>query len=543
MNLKELTAKIGFEVDEGPLHKLETTLEGIKTRLELFAGAEAIKKLFELSEHFAEWGENLNITANNLGITTDALQRWSIAAQRSGVSTEEMSHGLAILGKHIFDAKNGSVEAANALQKAGFSGSQIAGFKNGEDALLALSDKLNAIQDPMQRMAVAQELLGRGGYRMVGFLSQGSKAIQAQGEAASKLGLILSKGQVEALEKTAHAFQQLWGLMRGIGASIASFIGPAFITLVNSVTRLYTENKKLIDVNIHNWLLNIAYGMGVVYGLIWGVTKRVIEFAKSWGLSAQILPILGKIAGAVGAIISVLGALRIAGGVFQFLAGAMTPVNAMLLLLVFTASELYRAFSGQQTLVAQFLEWIGVLKYVNNLIDAFIESFAKLFDAASNAVDGIIDLFKGFQKFSFKDFFSGLGTDVLDKIKMIGNAFADWVTGLTPVKLMLEYLSTLFDKFTSLKGLAGGFLDKVGIHIPGLSSPETAMAPTANAAATTVANTNTASASTVNTINVNVAGSNASPAAIGDATAKALKDHSEYQNRNAAKSVPKGKAY
>lgn len=276
MILGELLAHVGFKVEHEPLERLEHQLEGIKERLNLIIGYEAVTKLFELSERFAHWGMDLALTASNIGITTEALQSLDFAAEKSGISQEEMTHSLAHLSRALYEARNGSKEMQAHFARAGITSAQVAGFKNSEDALMALADQLNHIQDPIKRMAVSQELMGRGGFKMVAFLSQGSRAIREEGAELRKLGLQLSGPQIHALVEVEHAFHRLHSVMNAIGSQIAAYVGPAFSFLVDKFIALYGANKNMVGSAVTSWLDALLYGLGYVSGTIYNLTKRLM---------------------------------------------------------------------------------------------------------------------------------------------------------------------------------------------------------------------------------------------------------------------------
>ena len=254
MIISELLAHIGFEIEEAPLEKLEKGLDAIKERLNLIIGFEAVTKLYELSERFAHWGEELHLTAENLGMTTESLQGLNYAAEKSGVSQEMLSTSLARLARQLYAAKTGSKEAQEQFAKAGISGEQITRFKTTEDALYGVSAALASVEDPIKRMAIAQQMLGRGGTRLIAFLGKGPAAIREEAAELKKPGLQLSGPQIGALVQVEHAFVKLHAVMHAIGAQIASFVAPTFTYLIDKFTELYGANKNVIGSGIHVWL-------------------------------------------------------------------------------------------------------------------------------------------------------------------------------------------------------------------------------------------------------------------------------------------------
>lgn len=400
MIIADLLAHIGFEVDEKPLHKVEEALEGIKHGLEFFAAAEIVKKLFEVSEQFAHWGEELKVTAESVGLTVESLQQLQFAAEQSGVSAETMTHSMALLSRHLYDAKNGSKEASLAFSRIGISSAQIAGFKNAEDALFAIADKIQGIEDPIKRLAVSQELLGRGGYKMVAFLAKGSAALRQQKEDAQKLGLVLSGPQVEALEETEHAFQRLHAVMRAFGASIAAQIGPVFSMLVDKFIKFYLVNKDIINANIHKWLRTLAWTLGFVYGFVTGLIEKFLKLAKALHLEKDILPTIAKVAGLVSGFLALGAALKMVSIAFGFISPAIA-FGAVIGGVIVAVHDLWALFNKQPTWTGSFLDkastFLESLKdkiknfdlgkventikdWVSNFIDSFGQALSGLFD-------------------------------------------------------------------------------------------------------------------------------------------------------------------
>lgn len=560
MNLRELLIKVGFEVDEKPIHGAEAAIESLTTKLEILAGAEIIKKLFEISERFAEWGERLQVTAANLGISTEEIQKLGFAAEKSGVSTEQMTTGLARLSRQIYEAKTGSKEAAETFRKAGISAEQVKGFRNAEDALFALSDRLQNIQDPIKRTAIAQELLGRGGYQMVAFLSKGSKAIQEQGNELRRLGLILSGPQVEALESAAHAFGRLHAVMNAIGASIASYIGPAFEYVIDKFIAFYAANKNIIGLNLTNWLNGVAYTIGFVAGLIHGATVRVLEFAKAWGFEGSILKVAASFAGITLGILAVVKAGNIALGIFRSLSSLFSILTGTAGILwrslVVMSSGIWAAVTASWALIAPWLPFIAIAAAVVAAIAAIVAivhdlyalakgkptwigeliEWAKSFDLIKNGIEGFKHIWE-----SLKSLASG----GVDWIVNMGKAFGEWVTNLAPVKAALEFIGNLSQSVSGkvaeiAQGVAnffgiGGGGASPGARVDNLNTPQNGLSGVTN-------NTSNGAPVVNNHFNTNAPitqnlGGHVSPAAAAKAAQDGVREHLDKNRRDTNRAV------
>jgi hypothetical protein len=396
MNVRELLTKIGFEVDEKPLKEADKGLREIKDRLDLLMAAEVFKKLYELAETFAHFGEELHVAAQSAGITVEAFQKLAYAAQQSNVSQEQMQHGMALLSRRMYEARTGSDEAQKAFRKAGISPEQVKGFKTSQEALLALADRFTRMKDPIAKMGAAQELLGRGGYQMVSFLSKGSAAIRQQGDEAERLGLILSEHQVEALEEVEHAFQRLHAVLRAIGAFIASYIGPAFTFLVDKFIAFYGANKDIINLNFQEWLEKVAYAMGFVVGLVFALTQKILDLAKALHMEGKILTLVFEIAGLISALVTLGTIVKTVSFVMGFLT---TGIEALLSIIgtavaviespffllaaaigavIVAVHDLYALFAGKPTWLGQFSDWLKSLGMIQVALNFISDTWDKL---------------------------------------------------------------------------------------------------------------------------------------------------------------------
>lgn len=282
MTLKELLVKVGFKVDgEKQLHGAEKALEGIKRNLEFLTTLELAKTIYELSERFAHFAEEIHIAALSAGISAEAFQKLAFAAGQNAVSQDEMSASMARLSRHLYDARKGGAEAAKVFADAGFTSAQVDSFRTGSDVMLALADKFKNTADPIKKQAIAMELMGRGSINMVGFLSKGSAAIKDMGNEAERLGIVLSSEQVEALVEVEHSLQKLWGTVKGFSATIAALFGPSITFIIDKMLKFYEVNHKILQEGIESWAHKFAYTMGFIYGLVEDVAKAFFKFADS----------------------------------------------------------------------------------------------------------------------------------------------------------------------------------------------------------------------------------------------------------------------
>src|ERR1700744_4910000 len=133
--LRELAAYFGFGFDFETLEKANESINGLKQKAmtaaqaigAAFVGEKIVREVVEFTQAQIRAGSELEVMSRRLGITTDDLQMFELAAGESGVSTEAMTTGLRFLSRNLAEAAEGSKEAAST-----FAGLKIAVKENGE---------------------------------------------------------------------------------------------------------------------------------------------------------------------------------------------------------------------------------------------------------------------------------------------------------------------------------------------------------------------------------------------------------------------------
>jgi hypothetical protein len=417
MQVREFLTKWGFTVEHDKLDKVEKQLEGIKHRLDFLAGVEIIKGLYELTERFSKIGEQLHIASEAAGISVESFQKLAFSAQQSGVEQEAMGKSLNLLSRHLNDARHGSDDAVKAFRRIGISGDQLKSFHTSREALLAISDRFKGMTDPIEKTAAAQNLLGRNSAKMVAFLNQGSAAIKEQGDEAEKLGLILSGGQIKALESLEHTLQKVWALFKAVSATIAANVAPVMEYLIKDFMAFTIANRDLIQNNVEGFLMKLAFGLGFVWELIKIGIDLVVRLAKAFGFEGNILSIGMAFVGMIGGALALFKIIQWGIGIWGMFSKAISfsrdvlalfegvswsaiapwlPFAAALGLVVFAFHDLWKAMHGEKTWIQSLMEMAGVANFVNNAFQKMFEWIFKIGSAVGSAFKGIGKLF-GFQ--------------------------------------------------------------------------------------------------------------------------------------------------
>ena len=158
------------------------------------------------------------------GIAAQRFEEMGVALARVGLTGHDLAFGFRQLARHLVEARDASSEAAAAFDRVGIDPTKI---RDGEQALRAIADRFAAMPDGIDKAALAQELFGRSGARLIPILNQGSAGMDALTQKSREFGLVLSEVQREGLTRFDDALDDLGKSLEGFKTQVATFVAPA----------------------------------------------------------------------------------------------------------------------------------------------------------------------------------------------------------------------------------------------------------------------------------------------------------------------------
>ena len=165
----------------------------------------SVGALEELVRHTVEYGEQVSILAQRLGISTDAAQSWDYALKLNGSSLEAQAktfEKLAMSRKQALDGDGKQLAAFKAL------GVAIDDLKSKrlEDIALQIAEAFQS-GDPQKMIADLREVGGRGAGEMVAAFRDGLADLVKE---AKNAGVVMSEEVVEGLREAADKSKIVW---------------------------------------------------------------------------------------------------------------------------------------------------------------------------------------------------------------------------------------------------------------------------------------------------------------------------------------------
>ncbi len=281
-------------------------LTGIGTQM-LGVGAALAAPFVLAAKVFTEMGSDLIDMSQRTGVSVEALSELGFAAEQSGADMETLEAGLRKMQKLVVEAAGGSKEARDALDKLGLSVADLKALAPDEQFKL-IADKLSKIENPALRAALAMDVFGKSGTKLLPLMNDGAAGIEALQEKARKLGLTISTADAAAAEEFGDTLDVVWKVIKRGAFSVGAALVPSLMELANWIITTSKDVAEWIDRN-RELVVSVAKIVAVVLGVgaalvALGAAVSLAGFAVS-GL-VTLFYALGTVIGVIG---SVLGAL------------------------------------------------------------------------------------------------------------------------------------------------------------------------------------------------------------------------------------------
>ncbi len=352
----KLTA--GLRRAQKQLEAFGAGLRSIGTRL-AGIGAAAVTGLLGTAKVFSDMGDVLDKMSIRTGVSVEALSELGYAAELSGADLETLESGVRIMQRTLGEAAQGTGTAVEALDRLGLSAAQLAGL-SPEQQFKVLADRISKVSDPTLRAAIAMEVFGKAGTKLLPLMADGAAGIEAMQEEARRLGLTVSTETARDAAQLNDALGTLWKVLKQGVFTIGGALAPTLKDIAERITRIVVSVTTWIKANRETvvWALKIAAAVTVA-----GVAIIALGYIVS-GIGAT-LGIVASVIGGIGTAFSLIGAA---------IAAILSPVGLAIAAIVALGGVLI-VTTG---VGGEALAWLG-------------EQFSRLRDWVTKVVGGISD--------------------------------------------------------------------------------------------------------------------------------------------------------
>jgi predicted RNase H-like HicB family nuclease len=197
---------------------------------------EAGRKLAEFALHGSEVVDAMGKAAQSAGISTEQFSRYAYAANLSGVSTEDLGAAFSKLNVALAKAGAGVAEQRALFSALGIAVKDAQGNVRGTDQVLAdLADRFADMRDGASKTALAVDVFGKSGARLIPFLNEGRDGLAELTAEADRLGITIDGSAAKAAEHFNDNLQKLRSSFDAVAGKVAANLAPALSNLTDQL--------------------------------------------------------------------------------------------------------------------------------------------------------------------------------------------------------------------------------------------------------------------------------------------------------------------
>jgi len=179
-------------------------------------------------------GDDLVDLNAQTGVAIDKLMELQMAFDLNGMKAEQVQPVLAKMQRLIADAASGSQDAAMKFAMMGVSIADIQGL-NADEQLMKIGKAITKIQNPAQRSAMAMEIFGKSGSKLLSVFAAGGMD-EVRKALGNQAALLLENAGV--FGKASDILGLTGNKIRGFFVGMASEIVPPLMNLLEKSSTL-----------------------------------------------------------------------------------------------------------------------------------------------------------------------------------------------------------------------------------------------------------------------------------------------------------------
>ncbi|MBW9589200.1 phage tail tape measure protein [Citrobacter freundii] len=196
--------------------------------------------------------------AKSLNMSTQSLLAWQYAAEKAGVSGDQMADIFKDIGDKIGDSVlNKSGEAVDALDALGLSAKKLSS-ESPDKQLLAISDALSKIKTNAEKTTIL-ESLGNDLSKLLPLLDKGGDKLQKYMKAAKEFGVAPDDTDIESLVKVNSIFEDMENQVKGVKIELSA--GLAKVDLSNLQKSISDMGDVFKDPEVIKGITNLVSGV------------------------------------------------------------------------------------------------------------------------------------------------------------------------------------------------------------------------------------------------------------------------------------------
>lgn len=220
------------------LSKVTSASDGVRNAFLALAAAAPVAALVAKVKSSAELADSLGKLSQRTGLAVESLSALRYQAELSDVSFEELQTGLKKFNVNITEAAGGNKQALATFQAMGLSQKDLQeGLTDSEGLLRKVADKFSGYADGAAKTALAVDLFGKSGDRMIVMLNEGSKGFDSARRELERFGGIVGADFAQKAQAFNDNLTRLRTLSEASGIAIGTVLVPSLNTLLEELLK------------------------------------------------------------------------------------------------------------------------------------------------------------------------------------------------------------------------------------------------------------------------------------------------------------------
>ena len=385
-------------------------------------------------------GDDIGTTAQQLNITTDALQKFNYIAQQTDVDLAKLRKSAIKVQEGVGKLATGETsKATEALEAIGITSEDAA--KGMDENFETIILKLAAVSDATEQAALANQIFGAElGASMIPLLNDGAAGIQQLTEEFDSFNT-LTNDQINDLD----AFEDTMGKLTFQFEQQRNQLGSALLPLMETLAAIVQDKILPVVTRLTEMFANLTLKQ---QSLIFGVLAFITALAP-------MLLIIGKLTGSMGGVIKAVKGVRTA---LTFLAAhpiiLVIAALVALMVLLYNTNEEFRN-SIQELVKTLTSALMPILKIVGDLFNQIIEAILPLINLFLKVLGPVLTVVIKLFSFLIGIFLKLL----IPYLKLVGKIWGE-VFGFIP-KIIEGVVQSVEWMVNSIIGLVNGLIKKI----------------------------------------------------------------------------------
>lgn len=190
-------------------------------------GKEAVEALGEFVLKGAEFQDHMIKAARSAGEGVVEFSKLAFAFRLGGVDSEGLAKAFKTLNVNMTEAATGGAKQTALFKAFGVAVTDANGqLRSSGDVMADLADRFAAMEDGPAKSALAVELFGKAGAKMITALNGGSAGLRKAGEEAQRFGVVVTEQAGKSAEEFVDNLGRLHAASEGLSAQLAANLAP-----------------------------------------------------------------------------------------------------------------------------------------------------------------------------------------------------------------------------------------------------------------------------------------------------------------------------